>query len=391
MVFHHRDDRTLIDREVGSGIPIATFAKRVDKTEAPPHAVSGLGEEAAQCVHGLCRREGNARQRGARRNHAQIPVGRMRSIASRPMTCGQTPAIGTIAEVAVGIEDTMSVIDLRVPNVLVPIIGVTIDEAARIKPAEGIVGKEERTAEIHPKRQGDVVIIAAISKAGTSCKALVIDLRIDGVLRRSRRQYETEQAFVPTLNWTVHRPAMVRAPVPHELPVAACEPGPFGLRQERIHASFKTMLSGGILGKILASANQPLEQERRLDQVGAVIFSPEGNGLACPAVDEVRKHAVVTLRTFQEIEHSMQPAQRCAAIDPTPIDRNDNGHDAEARAADRHEIIGGVARRLLAIPGKSANGMRAFPEIAGRLPLHDVEQCLVIKVGGVRGETGCGW
>ena len=87
-----------------------------------------------------------------------------------------------------GIEDTVPMIDLRVPNVLVPIVGMTIPEATRIKPAKGIVGKEERTAEIHAKRQGDFVIVAAISKAGPSCKALMVDFRINGVPRRSCRQ-----------------------------------------------------------------------------------------------------------------------------------------------------------------------------------------------------------
>lgn len=77
------------------------------------------------------------------------------------------------------IDDAMPMIDLRVPNVLVPIIGMAIDEVARIKPAEGIMRKEERPAEIHAEQQRDSVIFAAISKAGPGCDAFVIDLRID--------------------------------------------------------------------------------------------------------------------------------------------------------------------------------------------------------------------
>lgn len=43
----------------------------------------------------------------------------------------------------------MPMIDLRVANVLFPIVGMAIYEAARIEPAEGIMGKEERATEIH--------------------------------------------------------------------------------------------------------------------------------------------------------------------------------------------------------------------------------------------------
>ena len=80
-----------------------------------------------------------------------------------------------------GIENAMSMIDPSVPNVLVPIIGMAVDEATRIEPAERIVGEEERTAEIHTEGQGDAVIVATVSKSGPGGEALVIDARIDGM------------------------------------------------------------------------------------------------------------------------------------------------------------------------------------------------------------------
>ena len=58
-----------------------------------------------------------------------------------------------------------------------------------------------------------------------------------------------------------------------------------------------------VVGKIFASTNQSLEQEGRLDQIGAVVLAPEWDRLTGAAIDEMRKHAVVARRAFQEIKH----------------------------------------------------------------------------------------
>ncbi|UVK35820.1 hypothetical protein LHFGNBLO_006035 (plasmid) [Mesorhizobium sp. AR10] len=68
---------------------------------------------------------------------------------------------------------------------------------------------------------------------------------------------------------------------------------------------------------------------------------------------------------------------------PPSIDRNDDGHDPKTRSANCDEIVVGIARRLLAVTGKPADRMRALPEIARCLALHDVQQRFFVEFGKV--------
>ena len=93
---------------------------------------------------------------------------------------------------------------------------------------------------------------------------------------------------------------------------------------------------------------------------------------------------MIARRTFQEVEYLKQSLQRCSAIDPFAFNRDDKSHDAEAGAADRDEIIGRVASGLLPIAGRAADRMGTLPKVSDRLPLDDVQQRIVVKIGGVR-------
>src|SRR5690606_30853364 len=114
-----------------------------------------------------------------------------------------------------------------------------------------------------------------------------------------------EQAFVPTPDRAVHRPAMVRTPVPHKLTGPACEPVPFSLGQQRVYTLPKARFLGCHPGEILAGANQTLKQESGFDQISAVVLASERNCRTGAAIDEMWKHAVIARRAFQEIQHCL--------------------------------------------------------------------------------------
>src|SRR5258708_28690069 len=108
-----------------------------------------------------------------------------------------------------------------------------VGKAMRIEPAEGIMREEKRPAAIRPKRQCHAAIALAVSVIRIAAETLFIDLCADGMMRRARRQDVDNQRLVPTANGMVHRPAMLRTPVPVEDILAAPVPIPFHAIEKR--------------------------------------------------------------------------------------------------------------------------------------------------------------
>ena len=378
MVFNHRDNWALIDGEVGSRVPVGVFAERIDKAEATPDAPSRLGQEATQGAHRLIGHIGKTGQGGTGCDDANVPIRSMGYVARRPMRRGEPPAVETVTLMAMRVENAMPVIDPRVANVLLPIVGMAVSQVSRIEAAEGIVREKQRPAIIYPERQFDAVMFTTVAKTRSGREAMVVAIRIDWVMLRTRRQNESKQALVPTLNRDVHCPLVRRAPVPIELALPR-KPIPLGLRQQRIYATAKPLLLACGAVKMLAGTDQALKQKRRFDEIGAIILASEGNGGARAAVDKMREHAMVAWRTLQQIEHSMQPAQGVDTINPAALDSNDDRHDPKAGTADRNEVVWSIACRLQAIAREAADWVTALPEIAGGLPLHGIEQLVIGK------------
>ena len=66
------------------------------------------------------------RQGSGRSDHAKVSFGGMRDVSSRPVARSQTPAVKAISEMVMRIADAMPIIDLRVTEILLPVVGVSV-------------------------------------------------------------------------------------------------------------------------------------------------------------------------------------------------------------------------------------------------------------------------
>ena len=103
----------------------------------------------------------------------------------------------------------------------------------------------------------------------------------------------------------------------------------------------------------------------------AIILAREGDrGPACP-IHEVGQCAVIAHRAQQHREHAREALEHRLACDPAALDRDDEGHQREARAADADGVAIIVRARAhrAAIRGQPARRVRSVPEKAERLAL----------------------
>ena len=265
-------------------------------------------------------------------------------------------------------------------DVLLPIVGVAVGEAARIEAEERIVGEEERTAAVGSERKRDAVEVPAVGEVRTADPAVVIDRRIGGVPRCRRGEDVGDQALVPAVDGVVHRPPVHRAPMPVEAVRAAGIPVPFDRRPQAVDDTAELALLSLRARKILSRREQAGHQKGRLDEVAAIVLVAEGNRAAAVAVEPMRKGAMVALRLVEEMDHGEQTIEGRLSSDPSTFHTSKDGHDAEAGAADRNDT-----RRLVAsFAGKTGGRMGEIPEIADRLPLYRVEKLVGLGVGGRR-------
>src|SRR3546814_10719374 len=108
--------------------------------------------------------------------------------------------------------------------------------------------------------------------------------------RRGCRQDIGDEALVPASDGVVHRPVVPRAPVPvQDLLAVAGVPAPV----DRLPQPVDRLAQARFSGEVLPRAEQPRYQEGGFDQVAAVILRREGYRGAGPAMQKMRKDAVV--------------------------------------------------------------------------------------------------
>src|SRR6185437_16470489 len=123
------------------------------------------------------------------------------------------PTVLAVRAMPVGIADAMRIVDPHVTAVLLPVVGVTIREPARVEAAERVVAEEERAAERRTERQLDPTPVPAVQEIAPRGEAAVIDVRIDGEARRAGGEHVGDQTLVPAADLVLERPAVVGTPV----------------------------------------------------------------------------------------------------------------------------------------------------------------------------------
>ncbi len=94
----------------------------------------------------------------------------------------------------------------------------------------------------------------------------------------------------------------------------------------------------------------------------------------------MRIGAVVALGALKKREDLVEPFKSLSARNPAALDRDDHRHDAKPGAADRNDVVGGIAARLLPVTRAAAWLMRTVPEEAEGLMLHCLQQRVVVPV-----------
>ena len=89
--------------------------------------------------------------------------------------------------------------------------------------------------------------------------------------------------------------------------------------------------------EIGARAQEPLEQEGALHQIGAVILAAERFGRAGLAMHEMRVEAVIAGRPLEAVEHYREAGLRLRSRHPSALAGDDQSHHAKAGAADGHD------------------------------------------------------
>src|SRR3546814_2438513 len=90
-------------------------------------------------------------------------------------------------------------------------------------------------------------------------------------------------------------------------------------------------------GEVLPRAEQPRYQEGGFDQVAAVILRREGYRGAGPAMQKMRKDAVVGFDLAEKGNDTIEALQDFRAIQKAALDARQQRHDAETAAATRSE------------------------------------------------------
>ena len=134
--------------------------------------------------------------------------------------------------------------------------------------------------------------------------------------------------------------------------------------------------------EVLAGREQACQQERGLDEVAAVVLGAERDRPPAVAVEEVRQDAVVAVGLEQEADHGQEALERRGAADPAAADAHDDRHDAEAAAAGGDDLGAVVRTAVAALAREPAGGVGEVPEVAQRLPLHQVEQGALVQIRG---------
>ena len=199
--------------------------------------------------------------------------------------------------------------------------------------------------------------------------------------RRGDRQQVDDHRLVPPDQRVADVKCMPRRPVPVENLAVRClaEPVPLHRPPERGDGLDNLALGLRAAREVLPRRQQALHQERRLHQVRAVVVRPEvRHGLAGASVEEVRPDAMKSVGAREEAENPHQPLGGRLARHEAALGPDDEGHDAEARGAERDEVL--VAR--LDLERHPGIRMRAVPVVAEVRLLHHRQQFVVGERAG---------
>src|ERR1051325_1651301 len=122
------------------------------------------------------------RHRGERccgRDDALVICWAESAIPGRAIASRQPPAIRTIAGKTVRIGDAVGAVNQRVGAVLLPVIRITIAEAARIETEKGILREEQRSAAGRPEWKLDSVIALSVAERWAAGPSAVVGGRRD--------------------------------------------------------------------------------------------------------------------------------------------------------------------------------------------------------------------
>jgi hypothetical protein len=94
----------------------------------------------------------------------------------------------------------------------------------------------------------------------------------------------------------------------------------------------------------------------------------------------MRQDPVIAVGPEEKAHHGLQAVDRLGASDPAPRDADDDRHHAKAAAAGSYHLWAVLRADVAALACQAAQGMGEVPEVAESLPLHDVEQCVVVQI-----------
>src|ERR1700691_5887938 len=140
----------------------------------------------------------------------------MRIVALDRVAGRETPAVRPVALEPKRVADAIGVINARVSDVLLPVVGIGVAQPTRINAAEGIMGEEEWSAPIGSERKFDALETATVDELAALDPAFVIGFRRHRIARRRGCQNISNEALVPTTDRMVQRETIGRAPVPRE-------------------------------------------------------------------------------------------------------------------------------------------------------------------------------
>src|SRR3569833_4384592 len=165
---------------------------------------------------------------------------------------GEPPALRSIAFELTRVGVTVLVVDAHVIDVLGPIVGITVFEAARIQSTERVVTEKVRAAIGHAQLQGNIVVGPVVQKGAARGEAPVVHLGIARIARMTGRQHVGHQAFVPAADLVVQGPAGVGTTEPIEEVAATLGiPTPFQLLPESRDTATDFSLRGSVALEIL--------------------------------------------------------------------------------------------------------------------------------------------
>lgn len=133
VVLDHHHYGPLVDRRIGACVPVFGLAETVDEAVLTPDAVPELAgrNTGAPPLRSPGMVEGQ--QRRCRRDHPVVVVWRMSLVAMRIVTRREAPAVWTVAFEARGLRTQCSWSIQRLSDVVVPVAGVAVSQAARVE------------------------------------------------------------------------------------------------------------------------------------------------------------------------------------------------------------------------------------------------------------------